>query len=153
MKLDGNVLWGSGHRPNKLGPVDARLDEEISSYLRHENPDWVIAGMAFGFDLRLAKVAIGLGFSLCAAIPFKEHISKHPDYQFVLDMASLVHYVSPPGYAIWKFQVRNQWMVDNGTSGVTCWDGSRGGTDNCLKYARFKGSHYDNLWERCLVAK
>jgi uncharacterized phage-like protein YoqJ len=112
-------------------------------------PDFVITGMARGYDLRLAKVAIDLKIPVIAAVPFLEHVAHDDDYQFVLSRACFTHYVSRPGYASWKFQVRNQWMVDNGTRGLVCYDGSAGGTRNCIRYAEGMKKSYKNLWGDC----
>lgn len=39
-------------------------------------------------------------------------------------------------------------MVDDCDSLLALWDGSSGGTKNCLDYARKKGKPYINLWDR-----
>lgn len=38
-----------------------------------------------------------------------------------------------------KMQLRNQFMVDNSEVVIAVWDGSKGGTGNCVKYAKSKG--------------
>lgn len=38
-------------------------------------------------------------------------------------------------YAPEKMQRRNEWMVDHCTEVVALWDGTPGGTANCLRYA------------------
>jgi uncharacterized phage-like protein YoqJ len=45
-------------------------------------------------------------------------------------------------------QRRNEWMVDRADKLVALWDGSWGGTFNCIEYARKKGVPFDNLWAR-----
>jgi hypothetical protein len=37
-------------------------------------------------------------------------------------------------------------MVDHGTRVAALWDGSSGGTGNCIRYARRVGRPFDNLW-------
>ncbi|WP_188052008.1 hypothetical protein [Azospirillum sp. Sh1] len=41
---------------------------------------------------------------------------------------------------------RNEWMVDHSDRLLALWDGSQGGTANCVRYARGLGRPIDNLW-------
>ena len=59
-----------------------------------------------------------------------------------------VVFVSEPGYAAWKMQVRNKWMVDNSDLVLALWNGTDGGTANCVRYAEKVGKPITNLWER-----
>src|SRR3546814_16271306 len=52
----------------------------------------------------------------------------------------------PGGYAAWKLQKRNEWMVDHADELVALWDGSRSGTGNCVAYANTSGKPVVNLW-------
>jgi uncharacterized phage-like protein YoqJ len=56
-------------------------------------------------------------------------------------------YVSPPNFAVYKMQVRNEWMVNHANILLALWDGSTGGTYNCIQYA-MKKNHIEiiNLW-------
>lgn len=38
-------------------------------------------------------------------------------------------------YHPYKMQLRNMYMVDNSDVIIACWDGSKGGTCNCVEYA------------------
>lgn len=40
-----------------------------------------------------------------------------------------------------KMQKRNEYMVDNSDIVIAVWDGSKGGTGNCVKYAQSKGKN------------
>jgi uncharacterized phage-like protein YoqJ len=53
--------------------------------------------------------------------------------------------VSPGGYSPEKMQVRNMFMVDNANGILAMWDGTPGGTRNCLEYARSVGRPVLNL--------
>ena len=71
------ILAGTGHRPDKLGneysrqgPVSEALRAVTRTVLLRENPEEVVSGMALGFDMILAEVAIALGAPVTAAIPF-----------------------------------------------------------------------------------
>ena len=59
------------------------------------------------------------------------------------------HIVSPGEYAAFKMQVRNEWMVDQLNPAtdllLAAWDGSPGGTGNCVKYATGKGVGINRL--------
>jgi hypothetical protein len=44
-------------------------------------------------------------------------------------------------------QIRNEWMVDHCTHVAALWDGSPGGTGNCIRYVRKIGRPFDNLWQ------
>jgi Uncharacterized protein conserved in bacteria len=61
--------------------------------------------------------------------------------------------VSEGGYSPYKMQVRNEWMVDHSERIAALWDGSKGGTGNCIKYAQNKNKTIDNLWTRFEVLK
>jgi uncharacterized phage-like protein YoqJ len=43
------------------------------------------------------------------------------------------------GYAPWKMQKRNEAMVDDADLVIAVWDGTSGGTENCVKYAEKQG--------------
>jgi len=45
-------------------------------------------------------------------------------------------------------QTRNIWMVDNCDLVLALWDGSDGGTGNCIKYANKIGKPIVNLWDK-----
>ncbi|MNP85294.1 hypothetical protein D3C76_1849670 [compost metagenome] len=42
-------------------------------------------------------------------------------------------------------QKRNEWMVDNSKFIISVWDGTKGGTGNCVKYAENKNKHISNI--------
>ena len=92
-----------------------------------------------------------LGIPYIAAVPFVGQESKWSRLQIIrwqrlLKGAQEIVLVSEGGYAPWKLQRRNEWMVDNATRVLALWDGSSGGTKNCLDYARKMKKPIDNLW-------
>lgn len=155
------TIAGTGHRPDKLGgytkDVGARLENFLTDYLRgiimQEDVQLsIISGMALGFDQALARAAVNLGISLTAAIPFRGQENKWSSeaviyYNWLLDKAAVKIYVSDPGYAPYKMQVRNEWMVDNCDGILALWDGSQGGTGNCVNYAKARNKPVVNLWQ------
>ena len=150
------IIAGTGHRPNKLGGYDDgtfnRLTELAMNFLK-ENPEYdtVVSGMALGWDMALALATLLLKRKLIASVPFKGQESKWPDitqerYKKLLSRASQVVIVSKGSYSAEKMQVRNEWMVDHADAILALWDGSRGGTYNCIQYAKKKNKKIINLW-------
>lgn len=142
------IIALTGHRPHKLGgeyngegPVSNWLLRQLSSYLRDTKPEKVISGMAIGADMLWAEAAVNLQIPLIAAVPFVGQESKWPSvsqdrYKLLLAKAAEVVIVCEGGYASWKMQKRNEWMVDHSDVLLAVWDGSSGGTGNCVAYAR-----------------
>lgn len=137
----------TGHRPEKI--TDFRY---VETQLRHAFHDFdarrVIQGMAAGVDLVAAKTAYQMHIPYWCAVPYKGHKARtggsngyvpswEAYYENALLYAEEVHYVtdyeSYPG--AWVFQKRNEWMVDHANFVVAVWDGSNGGTKNCVDYA------------------
>lgn len=159
------IVCGTGHRPNKLGGYSEQALNDLTN-LAYEalvelKPEAVIAGGAIGWDQALANAAYRLKIPLTLAYPFEGFESKWPKdsvgARFHKEMELIVEhldvpikkvYVSEPGYAAWKMQVRNKWMVDNATHVLALWDGSAGGTGNCVAYANKIDRPVINLWER-----
>lgn len=107
--------------------------------------------MALGWDTALALAAIELAIPLTAAVPFEGQERRWwPEQQQlfheILARAPTVVVVSPGGYAVWKMQVRNEWMVDRATGVLALWNGSPGGTGNCIDCAHTRQVEIVNLW-------
>ena len=143
----------TGHRPPKLGGY--RNFEGFRAIRRHmkafleEDPYGeleLISGGALGIDLRWMQTGILIGFPVIAALPFEGYDLRWPEasrkeYQKWLDKCREVGYVCEPGYHPAKMQTRNEWMVDRANSIVAYWNGSEGGTANCVGYAQSRGIH------------
>lgn len=135
----------TGHRPDKLGGYEnqGKLNEFAYDWLRDQNVSdamKVISGLALGWDTAIALAAIRLGVPLIGAVPFVGQDEKWPAhsrqiYRHLIRACAQVHIVSAGGYANHKFQKRNEWMVDRCDVLVALWDGSPGGTGNCMRYA------------------
>ena len=93
-----------------------------------------------------------LSIPFIAAVPFEGQHSLWPDadekrYFRLLDLAKRVEIVSGIHVPVSKaMQVRNEWMVDRADRIMALWDGSFGGTHNCVTYASKRNVHVDNLW-------
>jgi hypothetical protein len=153
--LKGLVVAGTGHRPEKLGGYGAsaagRRQGLATAVLRRYQPSTVIAGMALGWDWALAEATLALGLPLIAAVPFEGQERLWPApvqkrYREMLRAAAQVQIVSPGGYSARAMQVRNEWMVDRAQLLLTLWNGSAGGTRNCIEYANQVGKPWINTW-------
>ncbi len=153
------IIAGSGHRPDKLGGYDPLTTRRVlalaTSALKHWKPTLVISGMAQGWDMALAQAAINLGIPFDAYVPFKGQENVWPSatrlyYRELLKRARKVHVITEGGYTKVAMQIRNQCMVDDCELLLTLWNGSNGGTANCIAYAMFMGRSYVNLWPQYL---
>jgi len=145
----------TGHRPNKLGgykipnPIYNRvrsyLDQAIDRALQR-GVDTFISGGALGVDqwaldlLYTKRPAVG---RIIVAKPFPEQACKWPlrcikSYDSLIQQADAVIEVSDGPYDPSKMQKRNIWMVDRSDIIIAVWDGSSGGTANCVNYAKSK---------------
>lgn len=121
-----------------------------------------ITGMAIGADQMFCQAVIKLSderlqYILTAAIPFAGQESRWPPaaknlYAFLLNRCHKQVCVSEGGYASWKMQKRNEWMVDNSQRVLAIWNGlQKGGTWNCINYALKKGLKIDCINSETLV--
>lgn len=136
------ILGITGHR--KLSNNKFIYDEFNKNFISLK-VDKVIVGMAPGSDQIAAKVCIDLKIPFIAAIPFKGQefywtSNVRKEYFDLLDCAEEVKYISRGGFANWKYQARNQYIVDNSDKllAVLKLNTKFGGTFNCIQYAKEK---------------
>ena len=116
--------------------------------------EYIISGMAQGWDLALVRAALALGIPFVAAVPFEGQETKWPRehqeaFRNFLERAMRVEIVCPGPYANWKFLKRDEWMVDNSNRLLSLYDGSpKGGTAHTYNYAESKGMPISNVWTR-----
>jgi len=156
MKPDYYIAF-TGHRPNKIGGHDATnplrvavknaikeaLERAIAKY-GESHRIVVISGGALGVDQDAASVAHKLGLPFIVAVPCKDQDSKWPEsskkrYQTMLKYALDVVMVHDGPYNSTCMQDRNEWMVDHCHALVAVWNGTGGGTANCVRYAKRVG--------------
>ncbi len=139
------IVAFTGHRSPAIGGYDIPNDtylfvcRQTAALLKELKPEKCITGMAIGYDLYAAYVCIKLGIPYIAAIPFigqeKRWVAKSKRvYQALLNKAVETVVVCPE-FSIAAYQKRNEWMVDHCDVVIACFDGSAGGTFNCVKYA------------------
>lgn len=152
----------TGHRPNKLYGYDLNdyrwevLESKIADELVKNGCTRFYCGMALGVDTVGAKACIRLkkqvyDIKLIACIPFKGQDCKWPYdsrmmYHDLLQQCDEQVVVCDGGYAPYKMQVRNQYMVDHSDLVLAVWDGSDGGTANCVRYAQRENKPIINLY-------
>lgn len=141
------IIAFTGHRPDKLGgyklpnPTYRYVCQQLEAKLKELKPEKVISGMALEVDQWAAYISHKLGIPFIAAVPFEGQEGAWPTqsqktYQQLIKLASERVVVSPGGYSAHKMQIRNQWMVDHCDILLAVWDGSAGGTGNCVNYAK-----------------
>lgn len=145
----------TGHRPLGIGGYQTPNPTEqwvrftlrdLLEKLKSRRPELsAITGMALGVDMIFAEECHRAGIPYTAAVPSRGQESRWPEesqnrYQSILGRAVEVVYVDEdPKYASnsygSKLYLRNKWMVDRAELVIAVWDGSEGGTGNCVKEA------------------
>ncbi len=154
------TLSVTGHRPDKLGGYGDEIFYKLALFARDQlvrlKPVLVITGMALGWDTAVALACADLELPFVAAIPFPGQDSRWPAdsrrrYGYLLDRAARTHIVCAHGEPIAaSMQKRNEWMVDNSDKLLALYNGSYGGTRNCLKYAEKLHKEVIYVWEEWL---
>jgi uncharacterized phage-like protein YoqJ len=138
-------LTVTGHRPPKIGgysrvnPIRQALRAEYARIIRELEPEEGISGMAQGVDQDFAEVLLTFGVRLIAAVPFPGQEVQWPmearqRYHEILSRAWEVQIISEE-FTPQAMQRRNIWMVDRCSHVLAVWNGSGGGTANCVRYA------------------
>lgn len=153
------IIAATGHRPEKLGGYSPeafdRLYRLACWYLMARQPSAVISGLALGWDQAWAKAAIELGIPCHGAVPFEGQQSRWPEesqarYWALRNQCASVTIVCDAGYSARAMQLRNIWMVGHCNLVCALWDGTAGGTANCVKYAQKVGRAVENIYSSLL---
>lgn len=146
------TVAATGHRPDKLYGYDIHdiryllLMAKIQQYLRQVGCTRGISGMALGMDIIFAEAVLnlkkeGIPIKLTCAIPCKNHKAKWGKsrwvdlYDQITQQADEVVVVSDCFYNQFVMQERNKWMVDRCDILLALYNGTEGGTKNCIDYA------------------
>lgn len=127
----------------------------LKNTLNEIKPNFVITGMAIGFDQLVAETCVEENIKFIAAIPFlgQEKIwPKHIQtiYKNFLKMAHEIKIVCEGSYEPYKMQKRNEWIVDNSQILIAYFDNNYkkfSGTKNCVVYANKQKKDIINLYE------
>lgn len=167
------IVAGTGHRMEKLGGYNSTTERKVLTVARQAiaelKPSKVISGMALGWDQALALTALENSIPLICAVPLKGFQRKWPmssqhAFTDILACADEVVYVDElHGYALRgyapgvyhpaKMNIRNRWMVDNSQMIAALWDGSRGGTGNCMEIVQQLRRESRNFWRDFVALK
>jgi uncharacterized phage-like protein YoqJ len=138
----------TGHRPQKLS-VD-RYKSQVHQFLSAQlslHPDLlVISGGALGVDQVSAEVSLDLGIPFVFILPFPVDVMSarwsSSARKHLLDLVShAVHtYTVQHSFSMSGYQRRNEVMVDHCDLLCAVYDGSPGGTANCIRYAQDVGT-------------
>jgi uncharacterized phage-like protein YoqJ len=141
------IVAFTGHRPQKLGGfklpnlIYINVCQQIDKVLKELKPEKVISGMALGVDQWAASISYKLGIPFIAAVPFigQESVwatESKKIYNKLLAKAVEKVIVSDGEYSAQKLQIRNEWLCNHSDILLAIFDGSPGGTANCIKYAK-----------------
>lgn len=163
------IVAGTGHRPQKAAIGKLKAFSELQSLTMTDlakqalvatEANLVISGGALGWDMAIARAAYSLQIPYLVYVPFKGQESKWGEldqsrYRSMLSKAQKVVTVSEGAYSAQAMQKRNEAMVDDCETLLALWDGKeRGGTWNCIQYARNKPDTrvIVNLWDMYVEA-
>lgn len=152
---------------NHDAPLRKAVKAAIYAELTRLAPDGVISGLALGVDQDGAVIAHDMGIPFIGVAPCLKQDSEWPisaqqQYEEICNKADswlltqiLELYPSREGsrslewpgvfytrympYSNGCMQVRNIWMTDRADVILAVWDGSSGGTSNCVRYAQELG--------------
>ena len=151
------VVAVTGHRPPALSPTGNPSDgykipnpvydlviKGLADAFTQLKPAYVLTGMALGTDQWAAEICVNMGIPFVAAIPFRGMELKWPphsqaQFNWLISKAYSTQIICDGEYASWKMQKRNEWMIDSCQQVVAVYNGSSGGTKNCLVYVAKAG--------------
>lgn len=146
------ILGVTGHRPDKLPSDKPRLIRFASTMIELHAPAKVLTGMALGWDSIVAEACRRLRVSFDAYVPGlrQERLWLPEDqlqYHFLLSKAARVVHVTDGPCDDPAFELRNRRLVDDCTRLAAFWNGSLGGTANCVRYAVSVSRPYINWFK------
>jgi len=151
LEKQAKAQWLSRKKFMEVALINRATDgvvSKIQKLIEKHKPEFIITGGALGIDTLAALIAIHNGITLVVAIPCKNQEKIWPQKSKDLYLQILNHpntrpyYVSKEEFTPWCMSKRNEWMVDQLDEHdllIAVWDGSSGGTENCIEYARKQG--------------
>ena len=161
--MEQKTLCVTGHRPSKLWGYNLNtwkykeLNGKMRQFILDNEYTHFISGMALGIDTLFALTVLKLkrdyperGYTLECAIPCQNHSAKwfhssQVQWQQIVDQADKVTMVTDSPYTPSCMQKRNEYMVDQSDAILAYWDGTSGGTANCVRYAEQQNKPVFNL--------
>jgi uncharacterized phage-like protein YoqJ len=153
------IIAGTGHRPHicpcrykENHPWLTKLRENISNYLKIDAPEFVISGMAIGWDTWLAQEALKLNIPVKAYIPFEGQSKQWPErsrkeYERILSECKEIKYISQHYHAR-AFYERDEAMINDCNVVFSLWNPeiNSGGTYYTIMYAKKLQKPIINFW-------
>jgi uncharacterized phage-like protein YoqJ len=142
MSKDQFKVAFTGHRHLKYDGVEKSLK---SIHADHRDAMWITGG-AYGLDSHAAEYALDNSIPLWLVLPFPAKIlcakwisndSRELLFRSVKECTKLS--VISPVFSMQSYQLRNEFMVDAADILAAFFDGSPGGTANCVRYANSVG--------------
>lgn len=149
----------TGHRPEKLGmsenQIKQKLYHAIDLAIKNGFTKF-FSGMARGVDIWAAQIVLerresNKDIQLVCAVPFagfekRRSPSEKRIYLDILSSADCVKTMSM--YKFYEcFQIRNRYMVDHSSLVIAAYNGSAGGTQNTICYAKEKNVKIINIFD------
>lgn len=156
----GISLGITGHRPDKLGGyhdtsnLSWLLKFHMEIFFLEKAPLRIVSGMALGTDQWAVEVALKLGIKVTALVPCLNQEAVWPReaqlrYRELLERiersGGSVEYVTLTPYTPICMHRRNQEIVAQSSEILSVWDGTRGGTRDCIRLAKADGLQVTNL--------
>lgn len=158
-------IYGYNYNDRRYVRLMNKLDEYLLKEGFYKDGNKFISGGAIGFDTLVYKMIHiqkkNHNIKNILAIPFFNQSKKWKNedkqvYEQMKIFADETIFVDaleeyriktvPIGmYHPAKMQKRNMFMVDNSDVVISCWNGSKSGTFNCIKYAKKKGKKIINI--------
>lgn len=149
----------TGHRPAKLGGYSPTAQSRLIAFANHLVREIVparfevsqyITGMALGWDMAIAEACVANNIPFIAAVPCEGQSNIWPaasqaQWTRLINHAARVEILAP-AYSPTCMNDRNRWMVDHSDRVVALWNGTPGGTANCVNYAISINRPYNNAW-------
>lgn len=135
----------TGHRPHKLSdPSAVKLAIRQFLVTQHAlHPDLlVISGGALGVDQFAADICIDLDIPFVFILPFPVTImsarwpARSTSHLLWLIKHAVRSYITSHEFSMAAYQLRNEAMVDHCDLLCAVFNGSPGGTSNCVRYAQ-----------------
>lgn len=144
------IVSATGHRPDAQEDPSKILNAKrgLNFFLKAEPKiDYIISGMAAGWDTTIARAALHYKIPLHCYVPYRGQKATSEFYEQILQQAENIVYCSDK-YFDGVFLERDRQMVDASNLVLAFWnpDVKKGGTFYTVKYARKNGVPVINFY-------
>lgn len=158
-------LGFTGHRPQKLGGYFTEASDRVDRFAAWWLSEWerlnpqllpvCHVGMAQGWDMAIARACVALKVPFVAHLPasgaeaqcFKWPSAARLAHRALLSYAYAIKYGPPSSSFVGELNARNGSIIDSCQTLYALWDGSPGGTGNCVRDAIKAGKPVTNVWD------